>query len=204
MIRGLRFALKEILTIPFWVLGLLLIPLRNRFVRRLIHLGRLRGHVGWVSPRLQLDGPVSVEGTARIRFPEVARFGPGVHLETNGRGIIVLGENVRLNQGTVVVAYDRVEIGAGTLVGEYVTFRDANHGIQPDRPIRLQAHDVRPIHIGENVWIGRGACILSGVTVGCGAVIGANSVVTRDVPENAIVGGVPARLLRSRCPEPAI
>jgi len=202
--RGFKFALKEILTLPFWALGLLVHPFRIRFVRRLIHLGRLRVHVGWVSPRLQLDGPVSVAGTARIRFPEVARFGPGVHLETNGKGVIVLGENVRLNQGTVVVAYDRVEIGADTLVGEYVTFRDANHGIQPGRPIRLQTHDVRPIRIGENVWVGRGACILAGVTVGRGAVIGANSVVTRDVPEDAIVGGVPARVLRSRSPEPAI
>jgi len=54
------------------------------------------------------------------------------------------------------------------------------------------------------VWVGRGACILAGVTVGRGAVIGANSVVTRDVPEDAIVGGVPARVLRSRSPEPAI
>jgi acetyltransferase-like isoleucine patch superfamily enzyme len=52
--------------------------------------------------------------------------------------------------------------------------------------------------VGNNVWIGYGACILRGVTVGDNAVIGANSVVTRDVPANAVVGGVPARLIRMR------
>jgi acetyltransferase-like isoleucine patch superfamily enzyme len=52
--------------------------------------------------------------------------------------------------------------------------------------------------VGNNVWIGYGACILRGVTVGDNAVIGTNSVVTKDVPANAVVGGVPARLIRMR------
>jgi len=200
--RRLRFALKEVAALPFWALGLVLTPFRTRPVQRLYHLGQLRAKVGWVSPRLQLDGPVSVEGTASIRFPEVARFGPGVHLETNQRGEIVLGENVRLNQGTMVVAYHRVEIGANTLIGEYVTVRDANHGIRPGRLIRSQPHDMKPIRIGEDVWIGRGVCILAGVTVGRGAVIAANSVVTRDIPEGAIAAGSPARAIRHRQEEP--
>jgi acetyltransferase-like isoleucine patch superfamily enzyme len=194
----LRFVLKEAATLPFHALGLLLAPARSRFIRRLFHLGCLRARLGWVSPRLQLDGPVRVDGTGRIELPEVARFGPGVYLETRDRGRIVIGENVRLNQGTMVVSYERVEIGADTLIGEYVTIRDANHGIEPGRPIRGQPHEARPIRIGEDVWIGRGACILAGVTIGRGAVIGANSVVTRDVPPGKIVVGIPGRPIRSR------
>jgi acetyltransferase-like isoleucine patch superfamily enzyme len=194
----LRFALKEAMTLPFHALGLCLRPFRARAIRRLWHLGNLRARVGWVSPRLQLDGPVIVAGTGRITFPRVARLGPDVYLETCGRGRIVLGENVRLNQGTVIVAYDRVEVGRDTLVGEYVTLRDANHGLRPGAPIRNQPHEARPVHIGEDVWIGRGVCVLAGVTIGRGAVVGANSVVNRALPPYAVAAGIPARVVRSR------
>lgn len=194
----IRLILKEAVTLPFQLLGYLLRPFRSRPVRRLFHLGALRAQVGWVSPLLQLDGPVTVAGTARIDFPRRARFGPGVYLETRERGRIVLGENVRLNQGTVIVAYERVEIGADTLIGEYVSIRDANHGIRSGQLIQQQPHESQPIRIGEDVWIGRGACILAGVSVGHSAVIGANSVVTRDIPSGAIAAGAPAGMIRSR------
>jgi acetyltransferase-like isoleucine patch superfamily enzyme len=68
----------------------------------------------------------------------------------------------------------------------------------PPRPIRLQGIYKRDVVVGSNVWIGYGACILRGVSVGDNAVIGTNSVVTKDVPANAIVGGVPARIIRMR------
>jgi acetyltransferase-like isoleucine patch superfamily enzyme len=57
---------------------------------------------------------------------------------------------------------------------------------------------MRDVNVGHNVWIGYGACVLRGVTVGDNSVIGTNSVVTKDVPENAVVGGVPARIIRMR------
>ena len=69
---------------------------------------------------------------------------------------------------------------------------------QHERPVRLQGIYKRDVHVGHNVWIGYGACILRGVTVGDNAVIGTNSVVTKDVPANAVVGGVPAKVLRMR------
>lgn len=63
--------------------------------------------------------------------------------------------------------------------------------------IRNSGHAAAPVKIGSNVWIGRGACILSGVEIGDGAVVAANAVVTRNVPAQALVGGVPARILRT-------
>ena len=76
---------------------------------------------------------------------------------------------------------------------------DFDHGVvEVERPIRLQGIYKRDVHVGNNVWIGYGACILRGVTVGDNAVIGTSSVVTKDLPANAVAAGAPARVLRMR------
>ena len=103
--------------------------------------------------------------------------------------------------GTVadnVVSHNKIEIGNDCLIGEYVSIRDANHGMEEGTPMRFQPHESEPIILEENVWIGRGACLLKGVRIGAGAVVGANSVVTHDVPARAIAAGSPARVLRYR------
>jgi acetyltransferase-like isoleucine patch superfamily enzyme len=85
------------------------------------------------------------------------------------------------------------------VIADRVMLIDFDHGtVEVERPIRLQGIYKRDVRVGNNVWIGFGACVLRGVTVGDNAVIGTNSVVTKDVPANAVVGGVPARLLRMR------
>jgi acetyltransferase-like isoleucine patch superfamily enzyme len=78
-------------------------------------------------------------------------------------------------------------------------FIDFDHGmVEVERPIRVQGIYKRDVDVGSNVWIGYGACILRGVKVGDNSVIGTNSVVTSDVPANAVVGGIPARVIRMR------
>jgi acetyltransferase-like isoleucine patch superfamily enzyme len=76
---------------------------------------------------------------------------------------------------------------------------DFDHGVtEVERPIRLQGIYKRDVRVGHNVWVGYGACILRGVSVGDNSVIGTSSVVTKQVPENAVVAGTPARVIRMR------
>ena len=168
-------------------------------VLRLWHLAKVRSQsVGFVPVSTQFDGPVNVAGTGKLRLGEQCRLGRNVQFETSGAGEIEIGKRVRINAGCVVVANCRMYIGDDTLIGEYVSIRDANHGISKGTLIRSQEHVAGEIQIGRDVWIGRGSCILKGVTIGDGAVIGANSVVTHDVPENAIFAGAPAEQLGTR------
>jgi acetyltransferase-like isoleucine patch superfamily enzyme len=78
-------------------------------------------------------------------------------------------------------------------------FIDFDHGVtEVERPIRHQGIYKRELVIGSNVWVGYNACFLRGVRVGDNSIVGTNSVVTKDVPANSVVGGVPARVIRVR------
>lgn len=170
-----------------------------RTLHRARRLAALRSQLRHPVPATtQFDGDLAIVGTGDIELGEHCRFGAAVLLETMQQGRIVLGNHVRLNQGCVVVAYHRVAIGDDTLIGEYASIRDANHGIRAGQLIRLQAHDATPVCIGRDVWIGRGACILPGVDIGDGAVIGANSLVSRSIPAGAVAVGTPARVISYR------
>jgi len=151
----------------------------------------------------QFLGLIDLDGTRVVRFGRNCRIYRRVRLETHAAGAIAIADNVVISPGSVIVAHQRVTIGAYTIIGEYVSIRDSDHGMAFGEPMRLQPNAAAPIVIGDDVWIGRGAAILKGVTIGSGAVIGANSVVTHDVPAMAIVAGAPARILRYRAAAPA-
>lgn len=107
---------------------------------------------------------------------------------------ITVGKHVFINSGCRFQDQGGISIGDGTLIGHNVMLATLNHGIAPD-----ERHDLfpAPIHIGRNVWIGANATVLPGVTIGDNAVIAAGTVVTKDVPENVVVGGIPAKGIRS-------
>ena len=166
---------------------------------RFWYLIRLRAASrGAIPPTTQFDGPVHVGGEGHVTLGEHCRLGRDVYFETNHGGRIVLGDHVTVNNGTMITAYSEVRIGNDCLIGEYVSIRDANHGIALGQPMRLQDHSFAPIVLEDDAWVARGCTVLKGVRIGTGAVVAANSVVTKDVPPHAIFGGVPAKLLRSR------
>ena len=106
-----------------------------------------------------------------------------------------LGEGVFLNTGCVILDVAPVRIGSGTLLGPAVQVYTATHPLRASER-RRGLESACPIEIGEDVWVGGGAILCPGVRIGSRAVLGAGSVVTRDIPEGVLAAGNPARVLR--------
>jgi acetyltransferase-like isoleucine patch superfamily enzyme len=110
-----------------------------------------------------------------------------------------IGAKTVMGQECTISAYQHVSIGRECIIADRVMLIDFDHGVvEVERPIRLQGIYKRDVKVANNVWIGYGACILRGVTVGDNSIVGTNAVVTKDVPANAVVGGVPAKVIRMR------
>jgi len=152
----------------------------------------------------RLDDSVVVQGCPDIQGTKQMSLGRNVllyrelYLETQAAGEIVIEDDVVISRGVHLVAFTQIRIGAGSMLGEYSSLRDANHQFPaaPNTLLRDSGHDSVAIILGKNVWIGRGAVVLAGVTIGDNAVIAANAVVTKPVPANVVVAGVPARIIK--------
>lgn len=112
-----------------------------------------------------------------------------------------IGNGVSVGEYSHITCANRIVIGDGVLTGRFVLITDNSHGGGQNTdlakaPLCRQLHSKGPVIIGNNVWIGDKATILPGVTVGEGAIVAANAVVTRDVPAYTVVGGCPARVLK--------
>ncbi len=162
--------------------------------QRLWHFASLGARLSRPLPSsVVVTGSIGVFGTGAVAFGTNTLLYPSLHLESQGAAEITLGDGVVLSRGVHLVAMTGITIGKGVMIGEYSSIRDANHRRQAGLPIRNAGYIAKPIVIGDEVWIGRGAIVLGGVTIGEGATIGANAVVTRDVAAGDTVVGVPAR-----------
>lgn len=112
---------------------------------------------------------------------------------------ISLGENVGIARNVTLDGRGGLEIGDDTIIGlESIIVTSTHISKEKDIPIRKQGMFCAPVRIGSDVWIGARVIVLPGVNIGNGAIVGANSVVTKDVPQYSIVGGVPASSIRER------
>lgn len=143
-------------------------------------------------------GKVHVYGTGNVEIGEDVLLYPDIHLETQESASIRIGAGCVISRGAHIVAMAGVDIGAGSMIGEYAGIRDANHQRSEERSIRDAGHSARPVSIGKQVWIGRGVTVLGGVSIGDEATVGANAVVTKDVAAKTVVAGVPASPIVSR------
>jgi acetyltransferase-like isoleucine patch superfamily enzyme len=149
-------------------------------------------------------GHPEIYGTGNIVIGSDVLFYPHVYLETQGEGIITIGNDAVVSSGTHIVSRSSVMIGQGSMIGESTSIRDANHTRMVGKSLRSSDDRSMPIVIGKEVWIGRGAAVLKGVTIGDYATVGANAVVSRDVPCHTVVAGVPARAIKSHAEEPVV
>jgi acetyltransferase-like isoleucine patch superfamily enzyme len=134
----------------------------------------------------------------RIEFGRFVWIGDGTKIRCH-EGVVEIGAKTVIGQECTISAYQRVRIGEQCVIADRAMFIDFDHGVvEVERSIREQGIYKRDVELGSNVWIGYGACILRGVRVGDNSIVGTNSVVTRDVPANAVVAGIPARVIRMR------
>jgi len=176
-----------------------------KYARLLLRLARRR-FLTLAGRRMQLDGVVflgrrvrlEIGRNARIRFGRWTWIGDGTKIRCH-EGLVRIGAKTVMGQECTISAYQHVSIGEQCIVADRVMLIDFDHNVtEVERPIRVQGIYKRDVRVGSNVWIGYGAQILRGVTVGDNAIIGASSVVTSDVPANAVVAGTPARVIRMR------
>jgi acetyltransferase-like isoleucine patch superfamily enzyme len=135
----------------------------------------------------------------RLEVGEGTLFEPGVWITAPSPGRVRIGAGTFLNLGVMVAAAELVEIGDHCMFANGCFITDANHRFDdPDIPVTWQGFTSKgPTRVGDNVWCGAHVVITSGVTVGERCVIGANSVVTTDLPPFSIAAGAPARVLKT-------
>jgi acetyltransferase-like isoleucine patch superfamily enzyme len=166
---------------------------RRRWLTRYGRRLRTDG-IAFVAPDVVLQ--IGLQG--RVELGRWSWLGHGTKIRCH-EGEVSIGAKTVMGQECTISAYHHVSIGRECVIADRVMLIDFDHGmVEVERPIRLQGIYKRDVRVGNNVWIGYGACVLRGVTIGDNAVIGTNAVVTHDVPADAIVGGVPARVIRMR------
>ena len=191
-------------------LALLRFMRRNRmltpkYARLLVRLARRRLLTSY-GRRLKLDGLafigpkviIQIGRTGRVELGRWSWIGHGTKIRAH-EGVVSIGAKTVLGQECTISAYQHVSIGRECVIADRVMLIDFDHGmVEVDRPIREQGIYKRDVRVGNNVWIGYGAAILRGATIGDNCVIGTSSVVSKDVPANAVAAGVPVRVLRMR------
>jgi acetyltransferase-like isoleucine patch superfamily enzyme len=169
--------------------------LRTQLILRLAGVeGAPMAHFAtWRTPHITNDGRMRVAYCLRVDC-----FFAAAKLHTGKKGLLELGSHVYVNSGAHISATQHIQVGDHTKFAEDSYVCDTNfHATSPDAPARTA-----PIRIGRNVWIGRRAIIMPGVTIGDHAIIAAAAVVTKDVPPRSIAAGVPARIVKTfECPD---
>ncbi len=170
-------------------------------MRRRVRLVLVRLH----HPKARFNSGCDVRAGLRLLMlgGSSVQVGPQVMIDRDltveCRGTLIVGSGTVFGHHVTIGVRDSVRIGSDCLIAEMVSIRDHDHGFYDNAsPMRQQVALTAPVLIEDDVWIGSKATITRGVHIGRGAIVGANAVVTRDVPAGAIVGGIPARIIREQ------
>ena len=185
-----------------------------RFMRShgMLDSGYARLVARWLWLKLRWRGRLKTDGLCFVCPGVTIEIGKGATLYLGRWSWIGRGSKIRVHEGEArigaksvlgqectISAFQHVSIGREFVIADRVMLIDFDHGVvEVERPIREQGIYKRDVRVGHNVWIGYGVAILRGVTVGDNCVLGTATIVSRDVPANAIAAGVPVRVLRMR------
>ena len=113
---------------------------------------------------------------------------------------IEIGDSVSIEDFCHIGCIEKINIGSGTMIASRVYISDHSHGNISSEDLKIPPAQrplfSKPVYIGKNVWIGEGSCILPGVTLGDNVIVGANAVVTHSFPNNCVIAGVPAQIIK--------
>ena len=176
----------------------------------LLYAGLTLAHSAVMSSRFAQWGRGSrLEFPSKLVEPGLVSIGYGVYLSSHawlnakddrgdGRPTLHIGDRTYIGRMVHINAWRDVNIGEDVLIGDRVTILDAGHNFNNlDVPIRLQGDSfLGAVRLLDGCWVGSGAVIMPGVSIGKNAVIGANAVVTKDVPDFTVAAGIPAKTIR--------
>jgi acetyltransferase-like isoleucine patch superfamily enzyme len=178
--------------------------------------GAVIGEAAWISGWVDLalagrstftiGNGVFIPRTIEVRGIDDGRIivGDNVTIDTGARlhaansGTLRVGDRVGIGPYNIFNAFDDLSIGDDTMFGPFININCADHGMELGRPMREQYGTYGPVTIGRDCWLGAMVVVTRGVTIGDGAVIGAGSVVTQDIPPNTIAAGVPCCTIKER------
>lgn len=175
----------------------------QRIRDKLYSVGISRSFASW-GKNSSIQFPLRLDGEQRIAIGSGVFIGAGSWLQvidaTAGAAPgIVVGDGTRMSGGCVLSAAVRIEIGENVLMARNVYIADHSHAfLDPEVPIRMQGlTKIAPVTIGDGAWLGQNVVVNPGVRIGRNAVVGANSVVTKSIPDCALAVGAPARVIRT-------
>jgi len=172
--------------------------LSDRFVSRVkIFFLKMRGYN--IDPSVLLRGNNFFFQSTKhaVNISKNTVIGKQTRISGGGKGKIYIQENVLIDDCTFIMAHEKIEIGKNTKIAAFCFITDFNHKFNDQTKILAeQGYETKSTIIGDNVWIGTHSIVLSGVTIGERAVIGAGSVVTKDVPPYSVAVGNPAQVIK--------
>jgi acetyltransferase-like isoleucine patch superfamily enzyme len=154
----------------------------------------------WLARGVYIGEGARIPGAGKLEIARSASVQRYSVLNARSGACIRIGSGTRIGAFAVISAGDAIEIGHDVLIADRVFISDHHHEFMAaDRPVIEQGSSVpKPVSIGAGCWLGINVCIMPGVTLGAGCIVGAGSVVTRSFGAGSIVGGVPAQLIRLR------
>lgn len=147
---------------------------------------------------LRRNVEIRAHGQSEVRLEGNIRIDRGVRILAANAAQVIIGKGTRIGLYTVLNGGDSIQIGDKVLISGFVYLQTSMHNHQREGKIQDQGYSHAPISLGEDAWLGAHVVVLPGVTIGKGGVVGSNAVVTKDVQAFEVVGGVPAKVLKTR------